>query len=565
MILLTLFALLCAVGATSQARQAGDTKTVEAKDAQAAAAAKTKERADQVANQAAKVAQIRLVPDAPQVVLSGRPASDLSLTKRITLMADQQVSQLLFHPGDLHLDKGNEVISASQVQLLSAATALQKLQPNTPQDIDFKVSGLKVPGSYSGVIEFLQAEHGPTPALRFGLKLNVEETPKLSQRNGSTNLKVQLVNCFPIIGCPLRHWLYGQTEDHSFTLDNTSTAPFKLTGAVAASGDTTHASASGALALNLPEAIPALPIVTIPLTVKGDVLSPDHYAGDIQLRIPGKEDPLKIPMDLNVKSGPEIPILVLLIGILLGRFIKYMKDKGAPQSELLLQLFQVQARAAQDPQNLGLLQHMLEELRNDIDGMQLDSAKSDLALINSRLTLLSRLRYLETLLTPRAGDAAVAAILSNIRLARDQISLGNDPQTIASQIDTQVKSLQAPGSNADTSLHAIELAAATSVRGAAQFAAAPVEAPASKLVGLRRAVRVLTGHSDTLRADFTLWFLRPLAWALLIVLLVVTGFVQLYTKNATFGADLVSDYFGLLVWATGSDVASRTLSNFKGS
>jgi hypothetical protein len=41
--------------------------------------------------------------------------------------------------------------------------------------------------------------------------------------------------------------------------------------------------------------------------------------------------------------------------------------------------------------------------------------------------------------------------------------------------------------------------------------------------------------------------------------------MQLYVKNPIFGANLISDYFGLLVWATGSDVASRTLSNFKGS
>jgi hypothetical protein len=37
----------------------------------------------------------------------------------------------------------------------------------------------------------------------------------------------------------------------------------------------------------------------------------------------------------------------------------------------------------------------------------------------------------------------------------------------------------------------------------------------------------------------------------------------LYLKNPTFGADIFGDYFGLLVWALSSDVASRTLSGLK--
>jgi hypothetical protein len=316
------------------------------------------------------------------------------------------------------------------------------------------------------------------------------------------------------------------------------------------------------LSLSIP--LPSTPIINIPFAVASGDLIPDHYVGDVQLRIPGKEEPIKIPLELNVRTGPVLPILILVVGILFGRFIKYMKDKGTPQSDLLRQLLRIQTRVAQDPSDLGLLQHMLQQVRMDIDQMRLDIAKSEISIIENRQMLLSRLRFLETLLTSRAADPGVALVLANIALARNQISLGSDPTGTANQIETQVQNLAPPAGVASQAVRAVEVAAATSVRGAVSVATVvpSVEPPVSRF---RRAVALITGHPDVLRANITLWFLRPLAWILLIGLLTATGFIQLYLKNPIFGSDATSDYFGLLVWAAGSDVAGRTLSNFRGS
>jgi hypothetical protein len=242
-----------------------------------------------------------------------------------------------------------------------------------------------------------------------------------------------------------------------------------------------------------------------------------------------------------------------------------MKDKGTPQSDLLWQLLQARSRASQDQTDLAVLQHLLDQTRMEIEQMQLDKAQTDLTLIENRLTLLGRLRYLETLLTPRAADTAVQGVLTNIAQARNQVSLGADPTATATIIETQVQNLGAPAAGVMMpAAHAVEVAAAGRIRAAAPLAVTPVNG-APQAPRVRRIVAALTGHADALRADVTLWFLRPLAWVVLIVLLVITGYIQLYLKNATFGASAVSDYFGLLVWATGSDVASRTLSNFKGT
>jgi hypothetical protein len=108
-----------------------------------------------------------------------------------------------------------------------------------------------------------------------------------------------------------------------------------------------HLNAGGSLILDVPRAIDSKPIVTINLKVSRQELTPDHYVGDVEVRIPGKDEPLKIPLEVNVRTGPELPILILLLGIAFGRLVKYMQDKGTPQSDLLLQLFQIEARARQ--------------------------------------------------------------------------------------------------------------------------------------------------------------------------------------------------------------------------
>jgi hypothetical protein len=502
--------------------------------------------------------RITIVPETKEVVIAGRPGSDLSLTGQITLLSNQAVPELIFRPTDLRPEVGTETIARAQIQLVPSNIALRA---DTPQDVIFKIANLKRPGEYFGSIDFLLPQHGLTSAIHATLKLRVDETPKLSVRAGSERIKVQLVNC-SWLGCLLRRKdKVSPKENYSFPLDNGSLLPFSLVGDASAAGDTHHRSTGDSIQLLLPTEFPSTPIINIPFTVASGDLTPDHYVGDVQLRIPGKDDPIKIPLELNVSTGPVLPILGLVVGILFGRFIKYMKDKGTPQSDLLRQLLQIQTRVAHDPADLGLLQHMLQQLRMDIDQMRLDIAKTELAIVESRLVLLSRLRFLETQLTPRATDPGVAPLLSNVALARNQISLGVDPTATANQIETEVQNLPPPAGIAKEAARALDT---TGVLSAASLATA-LPAPEPPVSRFRRAVAMITGHPDVLRANVTLWFLRPLAWVLLISLLTVTGFIQLYLKNPIFGADATSDYFGLLVWAAGSDVAGRTLSNFRGS
>ncbi len=67
-----------------------------------------------------------------------------------------------------------------------------------------------------------------------------------------------------------------------------------------------------------------------------------------------------------------------------------------------------------------------------------------------------------------------------------------------------------------------------------------------------------------MRAEATLWVVRPLLSLALLFGLSVVGIRALYVeKGATFGAD-PADYLGLVLWGLSADVASRSLSNLPG-
>jgi hypothetical protein len=304
--------------------------------------------------------------------------------------------------------------------------------------------------------------------------------------------------------------------------------------------------------------------VNVPLTFAASPVA-DHYVGSINFY---SADKLltTVPLDVNVKSGPLLPLLALVAGIGLGRLLKYLQDKGNAQSDLLLAFYQLESRIASSPPDLALLQPALADLKLDIYSEQLDDAKTNLAAIQNRWQLLNTLRILETTLTPQSADAAVLAILNRIPPVRQLIEARQDAaaEAAVTLIQTNV-----------ANLHTAAVAAATPQR--ALFSTAKSQADRAKEIasdGLQPAklrkpplfgvfLSKLTGAAEAIRAQVTLWLMRPLVFILLVLALCATGLQQLYLKNATFGANPFSDYFGLFVWAISSDVASRTLSNLK--
>ena len=308
-----------------------------------------------------------------------------------------------------------------------------------------------------------------------------------------------------------------------------------------------------------PTSLPIQSVYTIALAIKAPTPLPDHYTGDVQLRVTGgtSGDPLlKIPLDVNVRTGPVWPISVLVIGSLLGRLVKYMKDKGGPQSDLLLHLYQLEGRMAASPADQELLRPMVESVKAWIYELKLDAAKSEIAAIENRWVLLGTL-------TANAGAANVQGVLNDIERARILIASkrDQDASALVTEIEAAVQHVVAPPP--PPAAFALASAQAGTARAVAARVARSIAAPPTPWYV--RALSRITGISEAVRAEVTLWLIRPIMYLLLVGLLLLVGMQRLYLKNPLFGSDPFSDYFGIVVWAMSSDVASRTLTTLKPS
>jgi hypothetical protein len=107
---------------------------------------------------------------------------------------------------------------------------------------------------------------------------------------------------------------------------------------------------------------------------------------------------------------------------------------------------------------------------------------------------------------------------------------------------------------------------ADQVKAPAPLGLPPVQRLGKGIKRLQDAFVFLSGLSDEIRAEATLWVVRPMLYLVLLVGLLAVGMSTLYINSGlTFGADPLTDYMGLVLWGMSADVASRTLSNVQGA
>lgn len=509
-----------------------------------------------------QVPALQVLPDDSPVLVDGRVGDDNSFVKRIGLYSASEVSEVLLRSSDLRRSGGPEQINRQQINPTSGAKF--DLPGKTPKDFEIKIAGIKVPGIYKGKLYFLLPGQGLKAALEIPITVIAEGVPKLSLRKGSDSVRIQLVNC-SLLGCALAKAIEPSAFPSSYPLqlDNGTTEPFNMTSSVTAIGDVSRQSLEKTLRIQSSVDVTVAPVYSLPIEIMAGHPPPDHYIGDIQLRFAGQDAPLKIPLEVNVREGPVLPVFAILIGIFLGRLLKYMAEKGRPQSDLLLRVYQLEATASLWPDDEARVRPMLEEVKAKIYDMELDEAKKEFTAIGARWGLLTTLRDLEHTLAPRKSEPAVQAILLDIANARNLTAARRDQEasSLVTQIETKVVNLP-PAPSGTTAFTPV--AARAQARAATRFAVQATAAvhtarqrPWDKLLGFIARIR------GAVRAELTLWVVRPLIYVFLIVALLAIGVQQLYLKNPVFGSAPVSDYLGLLVWAMSSDVASRTLSNLK--
>jgi hypothetical protein len=122
-------------------------------------------------------------------------------------------------------------------------------------------------------------------------------------------------------------------------------------------------------AISLPQKIQPLPanqIVSIPLTLNRSAIPADQYSGAVYLTLQNRSERLSLPINLSTRSGPLLPLIVLLFGVILGRLFKYMQERGEPQAKALEEVYRLQADIAGaklEERDKQLLAGMVTEIR----------------------------------------------------------------------------------------------------------------------------------------------------------------------------------------------------------
>lgn len=413
------------------------------------------------------------------------------------------------------------------------------------------------------------------PPAKPGSVLTIAPTrsqPSLIPLKGTDQIQLQLVNCNWILDCALANlFLPASTRINKLQLqfDNPAPVPAQiLNTATVVQGNftryqltTTFSVPQGA------QTLAANDIVSLPLTLNRFAMPPDQYTGAIYLTLENQTNRLTLPVTLNVRSGPLLPLLILLVGVILGRLFKYMQEKGGPQADARKKVYQLEAALKNaHPDDQMLLESMVKKARDLVYQQQLEAAKTQIAVVQSRLDVLTQLRTIETN-SQAKGDATPNEVFKQIDQAREDIRLENDgaAKAILEQIiETlqQIPARRGDDDDSETMRKTLSYAVASLAQNARSLAIAPK--PPTWVDQLQRLLIDLSGLSDLVRAEATYWFVRPLLYGVLLVGLTIVGLNTLYIeKDETFGARPLSDYLGLILWGLSADVASRSLSGLQ--
>lgn len=407
--------------------------------------------------------------------------------------------------------------------------------------------------------------------------------PTLLPLKGTDQVRLQLVNCQGWLDCAIAQLLLPASatiNQRELQFDNSSQSPMNvLSTAVVVQGDFTGYQLTNQ-EIALPKTIQPLPanqIVSLPVTLHRAQMPPDQYGGSIFLTLRSSSDRtsnrLVLPVNLSVRSGPLLPLLVLLFGVILGRLFKYMQERGEPQAKSLGEVYRLRndiEGSGLEDQNKQLLLAMVPEVETMVAREQLDGVPVQLQAIRDRLNILKQLQLLERQINEKADQLPTDAdrFTTPIRKVRRLIAENNDTEAkaVLEQIDAELDQYDSIRAAGESSLSPYRQSIQDAVTATTQInQPSPLSPhPMGQSTRLRTFLITLAGVSDRVRAEATFWVVRPLLSLILLGGLAAIGLRSLYVENGTtFGAKPFADYLGLILWGLSADVASRSLSSLQ--
>lgn len=372
-----------------------------------------------------------------------------TLIGSIRLSASAKVEQFTFLASDLKRQEGDEVIGRQQVSFIGET----KLQAGIPKDFQIKVSNPQLPGTYKGQIQVQIPAEKPQV---INISVLVKARPKLTPLRGNEQVQLQLTQCSWWLDCTLAYVFFPKSaflQSWDLAFDNTEDAFVIVTGAeVFLKGEQTgyQLSYNQIKIPNIPQTLKANKIVKLPLNWETNKIPSDRYTGAVYLTLEGTRERLIIPVNLTMRIAPLMPLLVLFLGIILGRLIKYMQEKGIPQAEALAKVKELEKQITlTNPEDQKIIIPMISDAKQLVQQMKLEAATTEVEKITARWECLLQLRTIEQKLEPFKnlpqvkGENGIFQKINNVRL---QIDLKQDEQakSLLEELQQDITKLQIP-------------------------------------------------------------------------------------------------------------------------
>src|SRR5271157_389527 len=474
---------------------------------------------------------------------------DASAKGYLRLIASKDLSLTLLG-GDLRTSTGDTIYR--NAVSISGEAALKKGQP---KDLPVQIDGIRKPGTYEGVIDLYAAEdsqHPEAAAVHYtaSVMLIATTVPKLALV-GTQPIAWSVVHCTNRVSCALVDRLLPtvmRQDKKTATVEDQHNA----TTAIDAQLLTTTANGSAASATVKAEQRQNGNRYQLTVTFNRDQVAPGVYPAILEVRPHGRDEVLTVPVSLDVRIGPFVALIAIVVGVVIGRLSQILATPLFQfQSGLLGRVYQIRNEAERvvDPALRALL---LERVTNVIDRIELASA-ADTAITTdveaiAALTLIS-LRFdrlvnlVEQMSDPTKRDE-MRKRASDIR----QLILTGQTKDAETQLTSAEGAVGAPRAMRLPVLEARPAAAAGASR------AEPREQ------WIVRTLRFLAGTRGPAPARVKYAVVKPALFFVLLVVLCLTGFNTLYVKApAGFGSAGLFDLLGLFMWGLTADVAQSTL------
>lgn len=505
--------------------------------------------------------------------ITGWLNEESTLIGSIRLSAPTAVEQFTFLVSDLKLENSNEIIARQQVTFIGEP----KLQADIPKDFQVKIANPQLPGTYKGLIEILLPKQ---KRLVIPLTLLVNARPKLTPAKGYEQIRLNLSQCS--WDCLFANWFLQDAaflRSTNLEFDNSVDAPVKVTNAeVLLKGElTTYPLTSQQIkVVNYNEPLKPNQMVRLTLNWDKAYIPPDRYTGSVYLTLDGAKERLIIPVELNMRVAPLKPLLVLIIGIITGRLVKYLREKAVPQAEASDKVKKLQERIekVKSEEDRIILKQMTQNVKESVQQMNFETVDVEISKVDERNKWFGKLRNLESRLELFKDRRDVKEnILIPILNIREKIinEQDDDVNFLLKELQSKWDELKPDLLKMGDETRTLQLEQVTNAVADINTVASQEKSTSQLdfnvnkqkqpqwLIKLQNIVMFVSGSK--FRSQANDWFARPLLSLIILIALTYAGMRALYLqKGATFGADPL-DYFGLVFWGLSADVASRSITN----